>query len=76
MNQAVIDKIIADCTEDCMGTKQVNAEQLVKQTVGETILAILATDCRDFVYTTFDRDRADGTISRVVDQVRNHWGFK
>lgn len=76
MNQAVIDKIIADCTEDCMDIKQVNAHQLIKQTVGETILAILATDCRDFVYTTFDRDRADGTIQRVVNQVRNHWGFE
>lgn len=51
-------------------------EHFAKQIVGETVLAILATDCRDFVYTTFDRDRAEGTISRVVDQVRNHWGFE
>lgn len=51
-------------------------EQLAQQVVGETVLAILATDTRDIVYTTYDQDQVQGIISRVVDQVRNHWGFK
>jgi hypothetical protein len=52
---------------------QVRDEYFAQQIIGETILQILATDTRDLVYTTFDRDRAEGIISRVVDQVRNHW---
>lgn len=41
--------------------------------IGETITAVLATDTRDIVYTTYDKDQVDATISRVVDQVRNHF---
>ena len=69
-------KIIDAATEDCMGIKQVNPHELIRQTVGETLLAILATDTRDLVYTTFDKGMADSIIGRVVDQVRNHWSQK
>lgn len=61
---------------DSWAEQQAFLEEFAQQIVGETVLAILATDCRDFTYTTFDRDRVQGTIERVVDQVRNHWGFK
>ena len=50
--------------------------EVAKQVVGETVLAILATDTRDIIYTTYDRDQVHGIISLVVDQVRNHWNFK
>lgn len=66
-------QLIDSCTQDCMGVRQVNAQQLVNQTVGECILAILATDTRDVVYTTFDKMMADAVTSRVVDHVRKHF---
>jgi len=43
------------------------------QLVGEVVLAILATDTRQLVYTTYDRDMVGGIISKVVDSVRNHF---
>jgi hypothetical protein len=54
----------------------VDLEAFAKQVVGETILAILTTDHKRFIYTLFDQDRADGVISRIVDNVRNHWSFE
>ena len=48
---------------------------IIEQAVGETILAILATDTRPLVYTTFDKGLANAVISRVVDSVRKHWNF-
>ena len=66
-------KLIESCTEDCMGIRQVNAEMLVKATIGECILAALCTDTRSLVYTTYDRDMVAGIISRVADQIRNHF---
>jgi hypothetical protein len=48
-------------------------ERLVKQTVGECVLAILATDTRSLVYTTFDRDLVASALSRAVDSVRDHF---
>lgn len=73
MNTELLNKIQESCTQDCMGIPQLDVQQFAQQIVGETVLAILATDCRDFVYTTYDRDRMAGIISRVVDTVRNHW---
>jgi hypothetical protein len=43
------------------------------QLIGETILAILATDTRPFVFTTWDRDQVAGVIAKVVDSVRDHF---
>jgi len=43
------------------------------QLIGETILAILATDTRSMVYTTYDKSVVDAVISQVVDSVRNHF---
>ena len=56
--------------------RQVNYDELAQQIVGETIVAILATDTRSVIYTTYDKDQVQGIISLVVDQVRNHWEFK
>lgn len=55
---------------------RVDYETLVKQTVGETILAILATDHRHAMFTTFDRAAIDGATARIVDSVTKHWNFK
>lgn len=54
----------------------VETHNLVQQTVGETVLAILATDTREMIYTTYDKGLVDNIISRVIDQVRNHWNFR
>jgi hypothetical protein len=43
------------------------------QLVGETILAILATDTRSMVYTTYDKSVVDAVIGRVIDSVRDHF---
>lgn len=53
----------------------VETHNLVQQVVGETILAILATDNRNLMYTTFDRDLVNTVVAQVVDQVRKHWNF-
>lgn len=54
----------------------IDLEEFAKQIVGETILAVLATDHTQAVYTTFDQQLMDGAVARVVDQIRNHWNFK
>lgn len=51
-------------------------EAFAQSIVGETILAILATDHRHAIYTTFDKAAVDGATSRIIDQVRKHWNFK
>lgn len=66
-------ELIRAATETCMGIPQVNPDLLIKQVVGECVLAILATDTRSLVYTTFDRGLVDSTIARVVDSVRDHF---
>lgn len=54
----------------------IDLEEFAKQIVGETILAVLATNHTQAVYTTFDQQLMDGAVARVVDQIRNHWNFK
>lgn len=49
---------------------------LAQAIVGETILAILATDHRHAMFTTFDKAAIDGTTQRIVDAVTKHWDFK
>ena len=56
-------------------TYSVENALIVEQAVNETILAILATDTRDVVYTTYDRGFVAGVLSRVVDSVRKHWNL-
>ena len=68
-----VQQLISLSQEDCMGVKQTNPNVLVAQTIGECVLAILATDCRAMTYTTYDKAVVDGVISRVVDNVRNHF---
>ena len=74
-----IKQIVADSHLDVygLGTDYHKWDETItkfsNQLIGETILAILATDTRDIVYTTYDRDRVDAVISRVVDSVRDHF---
>ena len=76
----MIDKILRDNSINPGNTKFVlsygELTGLLQQVVGETILAILATDTRDITYTTYDRDQVAGVVQRVVTQVQNHWNFK
>jgi hypothetical protein len=72
MTNPRVQLIIDDC--NMAGIK--SPEAFAQQIVGETVTAILATDTRDIVHTTFDKQLVDGAISRVVDSVRNHWNFK
>lgn len=72
LSQAAIDNIKIGTLGTEEWIQQYN-KNLVNQVVGETILAILATDTRPVVYTTYDKDQVSGIISRVVDQVRNHF---
>lgn len=51
-------------------------ESLAREIIGETILAIMATDHRHAVFTTFDKSAMDGATQRIVDNVRKHWDFK
>ena len=51
-------------------------KEFAQQIVGETILAILATDHRHAMFTTFDRAAIDGATARIVDNVTKHWNFK
>lgn len=53
-----------------------STEALVQAAVGETILAILATDHRHAMFTTFDKAAIDGATARIVDAVTKHWDFK
>lgn len=66
--QQIIDELVA-CG---LYTQEAFAQQIV----GETITAILATDHRHAVFTTFDRAAIDGAIQRIVNNVKNHWDFK
>lgn len=54
----------------------VNYDDFAQQVVGESIVAALCTDLRDITYTTYDRDMISSIVSRVVDQIRNHWEFR
>ncbi len=51
-------------------------EAFAQSIVGETILAILATDHRHAMFTTFDKAAVEGATQRIVDSVTKHWNFK
>jgi hypothetical protein len=51
-------------------------EAFAQSIVGETILAILATDHRHAMFTTFDQAAVDGATQRIVDSVKKYWDFK
>ena len=76
---AVIKNIVKDSGLDVygLGTDRAKWEHTVtefaNQLVGECVLAALATDTRQLVYTTYDRDMVGGIISKVVDSVRDHF---
>lgn len=50
-------------------------ESYTQQVVGETILAILATDHRHAQFTTFDRAAIEGATARITEAVRKYWSF-
>ena len=56
-----------------LAARQNFVDSITSQIVGECVLAILATDTRQLVYTTYDRDMVGGIISKVVDSVRDHF---
>jgi hypothetical protein len=56
--------------------REVDYDEFAQQIVGETVAAILCTDCRSLVYTTHDRAVVDSVIGKVIDQVRDHWSLK
>jgi hypothetical protein len=56
-------------------TREVDYTEFAQQVVGETIVAILATDHRDQSYTQFDLDRINTATAKIIDTVRNHWNF-
>ena len=69
--------ILRDCSkEELKHTRIVDYDKFAKEIVGETILAILAADCRDLTKTTYDKGFVDGVTSRIVESVRNHWRFE
>lgn len=49
---------------------------LLQQTVGETILAILAAKTKHLRVTTYDDDLVEATTLTIINDVRNHWNFK
>lgn len=56
--------------------REVDYTEFAQQVVGQTILAILATDHRDNTYTQFDKDRVEAATLKIVDQICNHWNFR
>ena len=79
-----VKEILRDCSKESLTEVQqgfvhkrdVDYDYFAKQIVGETIFAIMATDIRDNIYTTYDKQLADGIMHRVVAQVKNHWNFQ
>ena len=51
-------------------------EAFAQSIVGETILAILATDHRHAQFTTFDKAAIEGATQRIIDTVTKYWDFK
>jgi len=79
-----VKEILRDCSKESLTEVQqgfvhkrdVDYDYFAIQIVGETIAAIMATDIRDNIYTTYDKQLADGIMHRVVAQVKNHWNFQ
>lgn len=51
-------------------------EAFAQSIVGETVLAILATDHRHAMFTTFDKAAVEGATQRIIDTVTKHWNFQ
>ena len=51
-------------------------EAFAQSIVGETVLAILATDHRHAMFTTFDKAAIEGATQRIIDTVTKYWDFK
>jgi len=56
--------------------RDVNYDEFAQQVVGETVLAVLATDLREYIATSYDLDMARAVVNKVVDNIRDHWSFK
>ena len=74
-----IQEIVRDSRLDVYGLGKDYAKwehtvtEFSNQLIGECVLAALATDTRQLVYTTYDRDMVAGIISKVVESIRNHF---
>jgi hypothetical protein len=51
-------------------------QDLMQQTVGETVLAVLAANIKDLQATTYDYQQTETARTKIVDAIRNHWKFK
>lgn len=79
-----VKQVLRDCSQEQLKfvntgyihQRNVDYDEFAQQVVGETITAILATDLRSMVHTSFDKQLADSITSKVIDSVRNHWSFK
>ena len=84
MTNERVKQILRDCSREEMtqvGTglihqRLVDYDEFAKQIVGETVLAILATDHRHALFTTFDKAAIEGATSRIINAVRKHWESK
>lgn len=56
--------------------RDVNYDQFAQNVVGETILAVLATDLREHILTSYDADMAQAVTNKIINNIRNHWSFK
>lgn len=64
-----LDKLVLDCAD-------ATTAEIAQRVVGETILAILATDHRHAMFTTFDKAAIEGATQRIINTVTKHWNFQ
>jgi hypothetical protein len=76
----MINKILQDNNINPGNTKFVlsydEITNLMLQTVGETVLAVLAANIKDLQATTYDHQLTEAARTKIVDNIRNHWKFK
>jgi hypothetical protein len=76
MNAQINNQRVQQIVSELEACGNYTQEAFAQQLVGETITAILCTDTRSMMFTTYDKAVVDGIIGKVIDQVRNHWSFR
>jgi hypothetical protein len=51
------------------------SQTLAKQILGESILAILASNTKHLEATTYDYQLVEATKTTIVNELRNHWNL-
>ena len=67
---------LQELIEELQACGNYTQEAFAEQIIGETVLAIMTTDHRHAMFTTFDKAAIEGATARIVDNVRNHWNSK